>query len=344
MLNFVDDSPLLVFGRAALLGYTARGDPRACLIAYPTCPREPDRLVDYLNNHNGGFFRFFNQQIPQYAPQYQQYQPKPGFPPPHPSPYPQPNPYPFRRYPQRSEYYPQQYSSQNQKYYQSRIQTRPESTLEYNYYTSQNGGTEQQQLELSNPSDQDQNNYYSTAQGQDFYSGLDQNYYYPTAQDQDNGLTFSDYQYQDQTQYDQNLQSQNQPANQNQPVNQNYYSIQSQGNPLVFPNSESTTGNRGGKGLSFPVDNPSKDQRRPQKAITMVFPDRTGTGDLRLDIDQYGGYKTVYFQSNQKQPVQSSIFRDQRYTKEVVTFPKDGEVNDRHKYVKGRPSMLFPDS
>lgn len=29
-------------------------------------------MVDYLNNHNGGFFRFFNQQLQQ-QPQYQQY-------------------------------------------------------------------------------------------------------------------------------------------------------------------------------------------------------------------------------------------------------------------------------
>lgn len=72
VLNFVDDSPLLMFGRAALLGYNARGDPRSCTTAYPTCPRDPDQLINYLNNHNGGFFRFFNQQLPQYVPgQYQ---------------------------------------------------------------------------------------------------------------------------------------------------------------------------------------------------------------------------------------------------------------------------------
>ncbi|XP_050532021.1 uncharacterized protein LOC126900387 [Daktulosphaira vitifoliae] len=70
VLNFVDDSPLLMFGRAALLGYNSRDDPRSCITAYPTCPRDPDQLINYLNNHNGGFFRFFNQQLPQYAPQY----------------------------------------------------------------------------------------------------------------------------------------------------------------------------------------------------------------------------------------------------------------------------------
>ncbi|KAF4520006.1 hypothetical protein B566_EDAN007154 [Ephemera danica] len=32
--------------------------------SYPECPRDPDRLVDYLNNHNGGFFKLFNPQEP----------------------------------------------------------------------------------------------------------------------------------------------------------------------------------------------------------------------------------------------------------------------------------------
>lgn len=75
VLNFVDDSPVLSFARAALLGYSSRGDLRSCITAYPTCPRDPDQLVNYLNNHNGGFFRFFNQQLyqqPQYVPQYLQ--------------------------------------------------------------------------------------------------------------------------------------------------------------------------------------------------------------------------------------------------------------------------------
>lgn len=48
------------FGKAALLGYSANGDAYKCTKAYPTCPRNPDQLIDYLNNHNGGFFRYFN--------------------------------------------------------------------------------------------------------------------------------------------------------------------------------------------------------------------------------------------------------------------------------------------
>lgn len=122
----MDESPILVFGRAALLGYTARGDPRQCLTAYPLCPRNPDQLVDYLNNHNGGFFRFFNQQlphIPQYAPYYQNnyqnfqgnYGGQNGF-------Y---NKQPYRKFKKftklydtvNSKKYPQQYAEKNQRYY-----------------------------------------------------------------------------------------------------------------------------------------------------------------------------------------------------------------------------------
>lgn len=69
MLNFVDNSPILLFLRAAFLGYSSKGDTKACLNGYPLCPKDPDQLVNYLNNHNGGFFRFFNQQL-QHQPQY----------------------------------------------------------------------------------------------------------------------------------------------------------------------------------------------------------------------------------------------------------------------------------
>lgn len=50
-------SPLLNFGRAALLGFSSTGN---CDIAYPKCPRDEEQILFYLNNHRGGFFRFFN--------------------------------------------------------------------------------------------------------------------------------------------------------------------------------------------------------------------------------------------------------------------------------------------
>lgn len=54
-----DRSALLSLGRAALLGYVSK-DPSACIDSYSRCPKDPDRLVQYLNNYNGGFFRFFS--------------------------------------------------------------------------------------------------------------------------------------------------------------------------------------------------------------------------------------------------------------------------------------------
>lgn len=57
-----DSSPLLTFGKSALMGYANRGNPDVCYRQYPRCPREASAVVDYLNNHNGGFFRFFRNQ------------------------------------------------------------------------------------------------------------------------------------------------------------------------------------------------------------------------------------------------------------------------------------------
>lgn len=48
----------LVYGRAALLGLIS--GEQNCHTAYPKCPRNEDDLLYYLNNHRGGFFRFFN--------------------------------------------------------------------------------------------------------------------------------------------------------------------------------------------------------------------------------------------------------------------------------------------
>ena len=54
-----ESSPLISFGKSALTGYTNRGNPSVCYRDYPKCPRNNADLVNYLNNHNGGFFRFF---------------------------------------------------------------------------------------------------------------------------------------------------------------------------------------------------------------------------------------------------------------------------------------------
>lgn len=52
-------SPALIYGRAALLGLT--GGERTCSSTYAKCPRDEDEILFYLNNHRGGFFKFFNE-------------------------------------------------------------------------------------------------------------------------------------------------------------------------------------------------------------------------------------------------------------------------------------------
>ncbi|KAG7206939.1 hypothetical protein KM043_000831 [Ampulex compressa] len=59
-IDLAETSPILNFARAIILGYSNRGDSYQCYRAFPRCPRDPYRLVNYLNNHNGGFFQFFN--------------------------------------------------------------------------------------------------------------------------------------------------------------------------------------------------------------------------------------------------------------------------------------------
>ncbi|XP_028049429.2 uncharacterized protein LOC105830232 isoform X2 [Monomorium pharaonis] len=59
LAGLAETSPILNFARAAVLGYGSNGNSAMCYRAFPRCPRNPDKLVHYLNNYNGGFFRFF---------------------------------------------------------------------------------------------------------------------------------------------------------------------------------------------------------------------------------------------------------------------------------------------
>ncbi|XP_022189932.2 uncharacterized protein LOC111048365 [Nilaparvata lugens] len=348
VLNFVDDSPLLVFGRAAVLGYTARGDPRACLVAYPTCPRDPDKLVDYLNNHNGGFFRFFsNQQIPQYAPHYQYYlnpqaphpqrppyypqqslppQPAPHYPPPPPQPLPPPNYYrPQRPYrpppppPTQHNYNQRPYSQQG--YYQGRIQNLPQGSSGYDNQDS-SGGTTKLVFANGGPIEPD---YYGT-----------NNYY-----DQSN-QSFNQ-QANDYNKYDDyhNKQSLNKQHSDRKkvifPVTSSYGSSgydQSSASTSSQHSYHDVSGEkytRNGKTLTFP----SKGNEVVKGGAHMIFPDRTGTGDLRLDVDEFGGYKTVHYAS---EDYRDGIFRDQRDAfKNVLKFPVE-----EHSTGSGDNTMTFP--
>ncbi|XP_055629745.1 uncharacterized protein LOC129770736 [Toxorhynchites rutilus septentrionalis] len=59
VLNAVPDgAPWLKFSRAALLGYGIGAN--SCDVYYPKCPKDESEIIYYLNNHRGGFFRFFN--------------------------------------------------------------------------------------------------------------------------------------------------------------------------------------------------------------------------------------------------------------------------------------------
>ncbi|KAJ8712002.1 hypothetical protein PYW08_008956 [Mythimna loreyi] len=129
--NGVSTSPLFIFGRAAVTGMTAKGNPSACYRAYPECPTDPEKLINYLNNHNGGFFRFFGlpetsqqphnlEQFYNYLsgqtglPQQQQPQPNYGYPRPYGYGFLSQNPY-AHPYSYGPNYYNQQISYRNGK-------------------------------------------------------------------------------------------------------------------------------------------------------------------------------------------------------------------------------------
>lgn len=59
-LNIADVSPVILLGKAAVIGIVSRGNDKQCGASYPNCPNDPDELINYLNNYNGGFFRYFN--------------------------------------------------------------------------------------------------------------------------------------------------------------------------------------------------------------------------------------------------------------------------------------------
>ncbi|CAH1961316.1 unnamed protein product [Acanthoscelides obtectus] len=58
-LRGIGSTPLIYLS-AALLGYTSKSNSDQCTNTFPNCPSDPDKLVQYLNQHNGGFFRFFS--------------------------------------------------------------------------------------------------------------------------------------------------------------------------------------------------------------------------------------------------------------------------------------------
>ncbi|XP_020801938.1 uncharacterized protein LOC110178970 [Drosophila serrata] len=59
LAGFPVASPALIYGRAALLGLS--GGDRSCIRTYEKCPKNEMEIIHYLNNHRGGFFKFFSE-------------------------------------------------------------------------------------------------------------------------------------------------------------------------------------------------------------------------------------------------------------------------------------------
>ncbi|XP_059216999.1 uncharacterized protein LOC106090467 [Stomoxys calcitrans] len=59
LAGFPASSPALIYGRAALLGIS--GGERSCHSTYVKCPKNEIEIINYLNNHRGGFFKFFSE-------------------------------------------------------------------------------------------------------------------------------------------------------------------------------------------------------------------------------------------------------------------------------------------
>ncbi|XP_032599452.1 uncharacterized protein LOC6558437 [Drosophila grimshawi] len=59
LAGFPVASPALIYGRAALLGIS--GGERSCVQTYEKCPKNEMEIIHYLNNHRGGFFKFFSE-------------------------------------------------------------------------------------------------------------------------------------------------------------------------------------------------------------------------------------------------------------------------------------------
>ncbi|EDW46495.1 GM14949 [Drosophila sechellia] len=59
LAGFPVASPALIYGRAALLGLS--GGEKSCIQTYVKCPKNDMEIIHYLNNHRGGFFKFFSE-------------------------------------------------------------------------------------------------------------------------------------------------------------------------------------------------------------------------------------------------------------------------------------------
>ncbi|XP_066248598.1 uncharacterized protein [Euwallacea similis] len=259
-LHSANMSPVLHFGKAALLGFAARGNTRSCRLAYPECPSDPEKLMKYLNNHNGGFFRFFqglNTQQNQYNPQ---------------------------NYAQSFNHYAPGYFSKKAAVAEERIQNRP------GFY-------------VNNP------------------EGLDHK--------EHRGFAFGD------NNLNNDIPEINKVAFPHTDIGDS--GLQQQENRLLFkfPSQTDNVPSRHGKRLQFLQLNnvDSFDIQRPlpnHVPSKNIFPDRTGTGELKLDSHDF---ESVYQESSPyevdhyNQLLYDSFPSDKRLKSHRLSFPTQRDPN-----------------
>lgn len=220
--------------------------------------------MEYLNNHNGGFFRFFNQQlphIPQYAPFYQNnYQSDLQ------SSYPNGfyNKHPYRKFKKFTKLYdtenskklPQQYADKNQKYFKEpRILYGKENDNKVTFDTLPE-------------------NDFS------FQSGSNEGSFHPESESSNAGHRGG-----------KKLKFQEEPESHYSSGNSEFIGPEvshSNAHQTFFP-SESQDSHT----FSFPITefySGSQQPYRTRKPKAMAFPDKTGTGNLVLELDNDGNY------------------------------------------------------
>ncbi|XP_046387331.1 basic salivary proline-rich protein 2 [Ischnura elegans] len=299
-------SPLSFFGGAALLGISSRGRPENCYKAFPDCPQRSERLLEYLNNHRGGFFKAVGDPLRSALPGSQ----SPDGPVPRP-----PRP-PLRPLgpgypggPQRP--YPPQ--GPGQPYPQGQLTPRP-----LNYYSKSNGDGTVNSTDVDYP--ELDNTLAASGQSE------------ARIQIHPDRVVGQINAYQPQRVVDWRLQQGN-------------YGATSGGKKTIFPPAQNAVGSDGyrkgprkGKKVVQTFSDPQEPvpvfQNPPSQ---MLFPDRTGTGDLRLDNWELFGTK--------KRPGQdTSSNRGTRFGR--IYFPREvqavesrpGEINTRHYVIFPGPA------
>ncbi|XP_066158006.1 uncharacterized protein [Euwallacea fornicatus] len=261
-LHSANMSPVLHFGKAALLGFAARGDTGSCRVAYPECPSDPEKLIKYLNNHNGGFFRFFQGLNTQQ------------------------NQYHHQNYAQSFNRYASGFFGNGAAVAEKRIQTRP------GLYADNSEGLNHNKYRGFSFGHNNVNDYVREMTKVAF----------PETDIRDNGLQ------------------------------------QEENSLFKFPLETHDVPSRHGKRLKFLQSNDvdSLDIQRPlpnHVPSKNIFPDRTGTGELKLDSHDV---ESVYQESS---PYEADHYNELLYD----SFPSDNKMKSHRLSfpTQGSPNVIF---